>query len=88
MKKSTPSIMVYGDLAVFPLYLDIQTRMYLVKTKLKSKNVISSSLYNTINSLQLENIVLNGYVMLNTIVIKCMLKNSNRTFKTSFTKVE
>lgn len=49
LKKSTPSNMIYGELGVMPLYIDIQTRIISFWTKLvqnTADNKLSSVVYN------------------------------------------
>ncbi|MEW8546328.1 MAG: reverse transcriptase family protein [Candidatus Thiodiazotropha sp.] len=58
LKKSTPSYMVYGELGVTPLYIDIQTRIVSFWTKLilnTEKIKLSSMVYTAIYSLQEAN---------------------------------
>ena len=53
LKKSTPSFMVYGELGVFPLSIDIQSRMvsFWIKLGAIGKNEIASSLYKLVRHL-------------------------------------
>lgn len=53
LKKSTPSIMVYGELGVYPLSIDIQTRVVSFWTKLNDKgiNYIATLMYKIIYTL-------------------------------------
>ena len=51
LKKSTPSNMIYGELGVTPLYIDVQTRMILFWAKLVNstiENKLSSTVYRVI----------------------------------------
>ena len=53
LKKSTPSFMIYGELGIYPLEIDIKNRLISFWTKLvKNENEnIASSMYLTIHSL-------------------------------------
>ena len=53
LKKSTPSFMVYGELGVYPLTLEIKTRIVSFWTKLQNEgeNDITESMYKILFSL-------------------------------------
>ncbi|MCG8049047.1 MAG: reverse transcriptase family protein [Candidatus Thiodiazotropha endolucinida] len=58
LKKSTPSYMIYGELGVMPLYVDIQTRIISFWSKLieDAENVkLSTTIYNILCGLSCEN---------------------------------
>ena len=55
LKKSTPSYLIYGELGITPLYIDIQSRMISFWTKLvlNAENVkLSSTVYAAMYCLQ------------------------------------
>lgn len=53
LKKSTSSFMIYGELGVYPLIVDIQSRMvsYWTKLVVHGTNIIATTLYHTVFSL-------------------------------------
>ena len=53
LKKSTPSFMIYGELGVYPLKLDIQSRTisYWAKVSITRPNYIASMIYDGLYSL-------------------------------------
>ena len=58
LKRSTPSFMIYGELGVFPIYIDIQSRMVSFWTKVaddEGKNETAFALYKLILRLNEQN---------------------------------
>ena len=53
LKKSTPSFMIYGELGVYPLIIDIQSRTvsFWAKVKINRTNYIASMIYDGLYSL-------------------------------------
>lgn len=76
LKKSTPSYMIYGEFGIFPLEIDIYTRMVSFWSKLVTpeSNKLSSMMYWILFSYNKLNYVKSNWVCtLKTILIECGL---------------
>lgn len=65
LKKSTPSNMIYGELGVYPLYIDIQTRIISFWTKLiesSEVNKLSSNVYSLLLHMHNSNTVRSPWI--------------------------
>lgn len=65
LKRSTPSNMIYGELGVLPLYIDIQTRIISFWTKLienREMNKLSSTVYTLLLQMHNSNAVMSPWI--------------------------
>ena len=82
LKKSTPSNIVYGESVVYPLKIDIETRMiqFWSKTTQLTPNTFSKVYYSMrdiyVNASDKNETVFNWYKHVNGIFIKCGLINT------------